>query len=122
MLQHELTHSGSAQSTNNTCGLAVDNNVGVEVNEGMTEFLTQDAIGMPGFKKLEDGNTMTTELLFYPIPTFVIYSLSKRRSYEFATLYNAYYGQVDNPAALKGALQNFYDLSAIVQERKVRRS
>lgn len=120
-LSHELHHAGSAQSTDGyRCGLQT-NGQGLEVNEGMTEYLAQLSAGCPGIRKLSDGNISIDKTMPYAMPVTAIISLhqqfKKRKNNHFAVLFNAYHGDVQSQTQLEQALDAFYQLDSSLLQR-----
>lgn len=118
VITHELHHAGSAQTKEGQrCGLQI-NGRGLEANEGMTEYLTQLTIGSPDIERLEDGSMRVRKDAPYSIPVFAMLALHEQfkagRNAHFATLFNAYHGDVRNPAQLEQALDAFYQHDAFI--------
>lgn len=116
ILSHELHHVGSAQATEGfRCGLQI-NGHGLEVNEGMTEYLAQLSAGCPDIRKLPNGNFSINKTMPYKVPATAILSLHQQfkngANNHFATLFNAYHGDVQSQAQLEQALDAFYQLDS----------
>lgn len=123
---HEINHAASAQLRDGEvlrrCGLWwLDNqgvNAGLEVDEGMTEYLAQLSLGGPGIKRQPNGYMYISPDTPYRGPVLTMLALHEqfkgRRSTHFATLFNAYHGDVPNQAELTQALETFYELDAQV--------
>lgn len=115
VLSHELQHASSAQiltSTQVRCGLSI-NGQGLEANEGMSEYLAQLSIGSPGIEFSRSQNTVrASERLPYRLPTIAILLLheefKKNENRHFATLFNAYHGDVKSTKDLERAFDAFY--------------
>lgn len=112
VITHELHHAGSAQTKENyRCGLQI-NGQGLEANEGMTEYLTQLTIGCPNIEQLEDGSMRVRRDAPYSIPVFAMLVLHEQfmsgKNTHFATLFNAYHGDVRDLTQLEQALDVFY--------------
>lgn len=110
---HEVEHATSAQS-GLRCGLQASG-MGLEANEGMTEYLGQLSIHSPNSVRqvLEIG----TRVAYRP-PTITMYLLHQQlitgENQAFATLFNAYHGDVRNKDQLEEALDTFYTSDNIV--------
>ncbi len=109
---HELQHAGSAQTQEHyRCGLQI-NGWGLEGNEGMTEYLTQIAMGKPGIIQSPNGNLYVKEDVPYRAPVTAILALHEQfkmgKNNHFAVLFNAYHGDVRSSAHLEQALDAFY--------------
>lgn len=112
VIAHELQHAASAQ-TKLRCGLQA-NGQGLEVNEGMTEYLAQLSLGSPGILQLENGDKSVGQDVPYNVPVLAMLLLhgqfkSGSNKY-FAALFNAYHGSINDAAELEEALDNFYRL------------
>lgn len=112
VVAHELHHAGSAQTQEKyRCGLQI-NGEGLEANEGMTEYLAQLSVGSPGIERLADGGLRIREDVPYRAPVFAMLALHEQfktgKSSHFATLFNAYHGDVRGQAQLEQALDAFY--------------
>ena len=118
IIAHELQHAGSAQDLERyRCGLQ-SNGQGLEVNEGMTEYLAQLSSGSPGIELLDNGNMRIKPGVPYTAPVYAMLALheqfkSGRNSY-FALLFNAYHGAVNDHDDLRQALDAFYRYDAEV--------
>lgn len=112
VVAHELHHAGSAQTQEKyRCGLQI-NGEGLEANEGMTEYLAQLSVGSPGIERLADGGLRIREDVPYRAPVFAMLALHEQfktgKNSHFATLFNAYHGDVRGQAQLEQALDAFY--------------
>ena len=112
VVAHELHHAGSAQTQEKyRCGLQI-NGEGLEANEGMTEYLAQLSVGSPGIERLADGRLRIREDVPYRAPVFAMLALHEQfktgKNSHFATLFNAYHGDVRGQAQLEQALDAFY--------------
>lgn len=112
VVAHELHHAGSAQTQEKyRCGLQI-NGEGLEANEGMTEYLAQLSVGSPGIERLTDGGLRIREDVPYRAPVFAMLALHEQfkagKNNHFATLFNAYHGDVRSQAQLEQALDAFY--------------
>ncbi len=106
-LQHELTHSGSAQSPNGTrTGLMVAG-MGRRVNEGVVNFLAQEALGFPNMDLSRDS-VIAKPGLHYPPETVAMAAMYKYQPDSFAHLYNASYGQVESVTGLTRSVSMFH--------------
>lgn len=112
VVAHELHHAGSAQTQEKyRCGLQI-NGEGLEANEGMTEYLAQLSVDSPGIERLADGGLRIREDVPYRAPVFAMLALHEQfkagKNNHFATLFNAYHGDVRSQAQLEQALDAFY--------------
>lgn len=112
VVAHELHHAGSAQTQEKyRCGLQI-NGEGLEANEGMTEYLAQLSVGSLGIERLADGGLRIREDVPYRAPVFAMLALHEQfkagKNNHFATLFNAYHGDVRSRAQLEQALDAFY--------------
>lgn len=112
ILAHEVDHASSAQDLQyGRCGLQMLSE-GLEANEGMTEYVAQRAIGSPGIKELRGGGVRVEDNVFYANPVRVMLFLHlqfmNRENDHFATLFNAYHGDVRSRRRLEHALDVFY--------------
>lgn len=110
VVAHELQHAASAQA-GLRCGLQA-NGVGLEANEGMTEYLAQLSIGAPGIEQLAGGGARIRQGVSYRAPAFAMMALHEQfktgKNNHFAVLFNAYHGDTRNQAQLEQALDVFY--------------
>lgn len=116
ILSHELHHAGSAQTIDGyRCGLQT-NGQGLEVNEGMTEYLAQLSAGCPNIKRLPNGHISVERTMPYAMPVTAILSFHQQynngANNHFATLFNAYHGDAQSQAQLEQALDAFYQLDS----------
>lgn len=122
IIAHELQHAGSAQF-GSRCGLQA-NGEGLEANEGMTEYLAQLSIGSPGIEHRENGNISVRESVAYRAPVFAMMALHEQfkagKNQYFATLFNAYHGDVRSSAQLEQALDVFYRHDVAITEQLAR--
>ena len=111
IIAHELNHAASAQDSKSRVGLKM-NGQGLEANEGMTEYLAQLAIGSPNIERMADGSMCVSEYAPYREAVFAMLVLHQQfkagRNNHFATLFNAYHGDVRSQAHLEQALDAFY--------------
>lgn len=112
VIVHELNHVAAAQSVaESRCGLSIGRQ-GLEADEGMTEYLTHVATDSPAVRHYADGRVGVESSVAYRTPTAAIarLHLEQRRgeSSHFATLFNAYHGDVKNTNELEQALNVFY--------------
>ena len=112
VVAHELHHAGSAQTQEKyRCGLQI-NGEGLEANEGMTEYLAQLSVGGPGIERLADGGVRIREDVPYRAPVFAMLALHEQfkagKNSHFATLFNAYHGDMRSQAQLEQSLDAFY--------------
>lgn len=112
VIAHELHHAGSAQAQENyRCGLWISGK-GLEVDEGMTEYLAQLSIGSPGIERLTDGSMRIRKSVPYRTPVFAMLALHEQfkasKNNHFAVLFNAYNGDVRSQVRLEQALDEFY--------------
>lgn len=112
VVAHELHHAGSAQTQEKyRCGLQIHGE-GLEANEGMTEYLAQLSVGSPGIERLADGGMLIGEEVPYRAPVFAMLALHEQfkagKNSHFATLFNAYHGDVRSQAQLEQSLDVFY--------------
>lgn len=116
IVSHELHHVASAQTDKEKirCGLRVVDQ-GIGIDEGMTEFLTQLSIGSPNIERLVNGNLRLRKESDYQPVVFGMLALYKQfevgRNEYFATLFNAYHGDVKDQGALEEAIDMFYRTS-----------
>jgi hypothetical protein len=106
-IQHELTHASAAQDGKYRCGLRINYSAGLDADEGMTEFLTQSALNFPAVRLETDGSRIIAASS-YPNQLASMLSLAQGQEEHFATLYRAYYGQVNSQHALSVAFDAFY--------------
>lgn len=115
IIVHEVHHAGSAQ-TDKRCGLQV-NKQGLEVNEGMTEYLAQLSTGGPGIEQLANGGLSIRRDVPYREPVFAVLALHQQfitgKNNHFAILFNAYHGDTVSEQQLEEALDAFYELDDI---------
>lgn len=119
IITHELHHAGSAQFFKKSgekmlrCGLMV-NGQGITINEGMTEYLAQLSLGCPDIKQQANGNLIVTPDASYRMEVSVMLALHKQfqagKNSHFATLFNAYHGDVRDQARLEQAMDVFYSI------------
>lgn len=111
IIAHELNHAASAQDSKTRVGLKM-NDQGLELDEGMTEYLAQLAIGSPNIERMADGSVYVSEYTPYREAVFTMLVLHQQfkagRNNHFATLFNAYHGDMRSLAHLKQALDAFY--------------
>lgn len=113
IITHELHHAASAQTRKEgyRCGLQIRGQ-GLEANEGMTEYLAQLSIGSPGIVRSTDGSLSVRRDVPYRAPVLAILALHEQYKIgdngHFATLFNAYHGDVRSQAQLEQALDVFY--------------
>ena len=121
IITHQLNHAASAQSNNGIMGLNI-NGQGLEANEGMTEYLTQLAIGIPGFERMQSGEFSVNKDVPYGGAVLTMLALHKQfqkgRNDHFATLFNSYYGCTQNLHQLEQALDSFYGLHDVIVNKK----
>ena len=121
VVAHELHHAGSAQTIKEKyryrCGLQV-NGEGLEANEGMTEYLAQLSVGSSGIERFADGSLRIREGVPYRAPVFAMLTLHEQykvgKNSHFATLFNAYHGDVRSQLQLEQALDSFYLYDAAI--------
>jgi len=121
IVAHELHHASSAQTqTNYRCGLQI-NGEGLEVNEGMTEYLAQLSIGSPGIEQLSEAGARIREDVPYRVPVFAMLALHQQFkagvNNHFAVLFNTYHGDVRSQARLEQALDVFYQHDAAIRSQ-----
>jgi hypothetical protein len=123
-ISHELHHATSAQSRygagiqETTCGLSIGAKggaQGVSVNEAMTSYLTM--------LTTNPENEKSTDLDIYKKYSYPVASLAMSMLHErylaghhqyFATLFNAYYGDIKSKDELQEALSVYYSLESEV--------
>lgn len=113
---HELHHAISAQSDTGDghrghswrIGLCA-NGHGDDVNEGMTEYLSQLAQGNPDIK-YDDHSVSVSSFYQKQVSSMERLHAEFKRGYNrhFAVLFNAYHGDSKNPYELEQALDAFY--------------
>ncbi len=118
---HELHHAGSAQTQEGyRCGLQV-NGEGLEANEGMTEYLAQLSTGSPGIEQLPDGSSRIRHGVAYRAPVFAMFALHEQfkagKNNHFATLFNAYHGDVRSQVRLEQSLDTFYQYDIMISDQ-----
>lgn len=110
IIAHELQHAASAQSESR-CGLQ-SNGQGLEVNEGMTEYLAQISLDKSGILQLDNGGKSVSSNVAYKVPVLAMLVLHEEfksgKNQHFATLFNVYHGDVRKKAELEEALDHFY--------------
>ncbi len=118
IISHELHHATSAQA-GLRCGLVVGH-AGLDVNEGMTEFLAQHSLARPMLVSNARGEISVPQEVPYRIPVLVTLALYRQfvtgTNNHFATLFNAYHGDVGSQTQLEDALDHFYQLEAAVRQ------
>lgn len=110
-LEHELNHASSVQ-TNIKIGLQLlIGRKGVDVNEGMTNLLSEISLDYPGFQKRMGGTIIQPKgELYYRPQTTAMLRLYEQDRASFATLFRAYHGDISNPNDLESALDAFYTI------------
>lgn len=121
VLAHEVQHAGSAQAHDvHRCGLQI-NGHGLEANEGMTEYLAQLSAGSPGIEQLANGSLHIQEQVPYRVPVIAMVALHEQfksgKNRHFATLFNAYHGDVSSQESLEKALDAFYQYDRLIADR-----
>lgn len=108
-IEHELNHASSVQ-TDRKIGLQLlVGRKGIDVNEAMTNFLAERALGFPGFPhKLGGTIERPRGHLTYPEQTIAMLLLFNNDKSKFATLFRAYHGDISNSNDLERALDAFY--------------
>ncbi len=124
IIVHELNHAASAQTQEkNRCGLQA-NGQGLEANEGMTEYLAQLSIGSPGIGQLANGHSYVRQDVPYKSPVAAMLILHERfrtgKDNHFATLFNAYHGDVSNQTQLEEAIDTFYQYDITISNQSNR--
>ncbi|MCL4392626.1 hypothetical protein M1145_00585 [Patescibacteria group bacterium] len=118
VIAHELQHASSAQ-TGLRCGLRISKQ-GLEVDEGMTEYLTQLSIGAPGIEHSANGTMKISYDVPYREAVFAMMVLHEQFKFEknmyFSTLFNAYHGDVMSQRQLESALYEFYRLNLVISQ------
>lgn len=119
IITHELHHAGSAQFFKKSgekmlrCGLTV-NGQGIAINEGMTEYLAQLSLGRPDIKQQANGGLTIASNTSYKKEVSIMVALHEQfkegKSSHFATLFNAYHGDVRDQARLEQAMDVFYSI------------
>jgi hypothetical protein len=103
---HELQHISAAQVMGARIGLAMgEHGLGSDTDEALTDFLTQMNFGLPG----NDTERVFLEESPYPYETLAMYDVWTHNLPAFATLFNAYYGQVDDVVSLQASLLSYHD-------------
>ncbi|HYH75712.1 MAG TPA: hypothetical protein VD735_07195, partial [Candidatus Saccharimonadales bacterium] len=108
---HEVAHAGSAQSHPDArSGLSVGNrgnHMGLNANEAIATFVSEEAYGLPHITRLGDDSIQVSVNGIYTAPTVAAASLYFRQPGDFAALYRAHYGQVDDQRHLAHVLTGF---------------
>ncbi len=108
VLQHEVTHVGSAQDEKGgRVGLSVGDK-GALICEGLTEFLSQEAQGFP-LITINGESIRIAGTCSYKVAVSAIAGLYVDNFPDFAALYNASYGQIDDPRVLERAIGKFQE-------------
>ena len=121
VLVHELHHASAAQCKDRSRSGLRCKGRGVEVTEGMTEYLAQLSIDDSNIRRRSDGGLFVQQDTPYREPVFAMLALHEQfkagKNNHFAVLFNAYHGDVLDRVQLERALDAFYRYDIAISDQ-----